>query len=931
MQTTHSVPFPQTSHNTWERPISLISPPHDRYDNFQRMLHLERQLHIERMHSGLQLSQEAKRLPLAHHHRSASHTQTAAATTTAQAVPHIAPISAVPQQQQQKQHQRYSSSFVTTKSASISNSVSHPLLAAQSCASTSLSPSSSSSITNIASKGLPSSSPPQLYRSEPLSLPLPLPSYFDTDNSASACQPPTQEGSHYLDRETRKNRKYSESSTSRNSANPDDARESQFHTQAHSQTQFGLKKTPTKLTKPPPSASKTPYLYREKTSSGFSKTLPATTSSEVSLTRQGRQQTRQDDVQPRSRSHSITDRIRSSFDLSSHRRRERSSTVASEISVPVSMTPSEHQIPVTDLSGPEPRIVQNPGMCKAYRETNRLTKPKAEPKSKKNKTSAPPVATNITSEENRGRARTQEHDKSKRLSFLGWKRDPSKHSAVHATPCTDSPTNMHLNHKKSGSVAVPHHDFFSSLGQPQFPHEVGLSSRGSPRPQSLSCQPTTDKLLASDRPKTNLRTASVVPAAPIVTIVTPIEDATSSKPAITPSRRGFRDAARAAFRRSISRPPPEYETAAIRKQKLGASSQAHHTVTSLPISPPLELFSPPHMPESTPNSPSTPKSLLSDLKSFKTIGAIAVLDKSSRTSSPSLSSPSGSPPSIDRTSTRTPLRSVMSHGHLNVPSSDSGMFAIPRKSSRRQRVRLAQLPVGLVKDIDSANESDSPGPYTPSDPMSYFPQHPKFGHDSPRIRSDLSDCDFGERNASSPNLRNQANMVAEQKTGTKSSGLGVYPPPLRYRQGIPSPGPTMRVTRIPSPYGILSPYNEDSLVESQTSSVETPSISATSSHIDNAAEPLALINRPSTVKDLRGSSEPLTKKLVQCCHCKFYHDMPSKVYQCMAVPDPVVKDTAHGVSGTISVGVRCSWCQHGMKTTCCAGYTATVHLNEKLH
>ncbi|KAL2888835.1 hypothetical protein HOO65_030336 [Ceratocystis lukuohia] len=881
------------------------------------------------MHSGLQLSQEAKRPPLAHHHRSASHIQTATATTTAQTAPHIAPISAVPQQQQ-KQHQRYSSSFVTTKSASISNSVSHPLLAAQSCASTSLPPSSSSHITNIASKAPPSSSTSQLYRSEALSLPQTFPSYFDTDNSASACQPPTQKGSHYLDRGTRKDRKNSEISTSRNSANPDDARESQFHTQAHSQTQSGLKKTPTKLTKPPPSASKTPYLYREKTPSGLSKTSPGATSSEVSLTRQGRQQTRQDDVRPRSRSRSITDRIRSSFDLSSHRRRERSSTVASEISVPVSMTPSEHQIPVTDLSGPEPRIVQNPGMCKTYRETNRLTKPKTEPKSKKHKASAPPVATNITSEENRGRARTQEHDKSKRLSFLGWKRDSSKHS-VHATPCTDSPTNMHLNHKKAGSVAVPHNDFFGSLGQPQFPHEVGLGSRSSPRPQSLSCQPTADKLLASDRPKTNLRTASVVPAAPIVTIVAPIEDATPSKSATTPSRRGFRDAARAAFRRSISRPPPECETAATRKQKLGASSPAHHTVTSLPISPPLELSSPPHMPESTPTSPSTPKSLLSDLKSSKTTGAVAVLDKSSRTSSPSLSSPSGSPPSIDRTSTRTPLRSVMSHGHLNVPSSDSDMFAIPRKSSRRQRVRPAQLPVGLVKDIDSANESDSPGPYTPSDPLSYFPQHPKFGHDSPRIRSDLSDCDFGERNASSPNLRNQTSLVTEHKTGTKISGPGVYPSPLRYQKDIPSPRPTRRVTRIPSPYGILSPYNEDSLVESQASSVETPSISATSSHVDNSAGPLALIDRPSAVKDLRGSSDPLTKKLVQCCHCKFYHDMPGKVYQCMAVPDPVVKDTAHGVSGTISVGVRCPWCQHGMKTTCCAGYTATVHLNEKLH
>lgn len=80
-----------------------------------------------------------------------------------------------------------------------------------------------------------------------------------------------------------------------------------------------------------------------------------------------------------------------------------------------------------------------------------------------------------------------------------------------------------------------------------------------------------------------------------------------------------------------------------------------------------------------------------------------------------------------------------------------------------------------------------------------------------------------------------------------------------------------------------------------------------------------------------GRAEPIAKMLVECCGCKFFHDMPSKVYECMAKPDSIVEDKRLGVSAAVTTMVRCPWCGHGMSTQCCSGYAAVLFLKEKLH
>jgi hypothetical protein len=78
--------------------------------------------------------------------------------------------------------------------------------------------------------------------------------------------------------------------------------------------------------------------------------------------------------------------------------------------------------------------------------------------------------------------------------------------------------------------------------------------------------------------------------------------------------------------------------------------------------------------------------------------------------------------------------------------------------------------------------------------------------------------------------------------------------------------------------------------------------------------------------------EPVAKVFVECCSCKYYHDMPSHLYEAMANPEGVLSSVDKlGYASTLSTTVKCSWCRHEMSTRCCAGLAATVYIKERLH
>lgn len=86
-------------------------------------------------------------------------------------------------------------------------------------------------------------------------------------------------------------------------------------------------------------------------------------------------------------------------------------------------------------------------------------------------------------------------------------------------------------------------------------------------------------------------------------------------------------------------------------------------------------------------------------------------------------------------------------------------------------------------------------------------------------------------------------------------------------------------------------------------------------------------------------AKPMAKLFVICCKCKFWHDLPSKLYEAMALPKELHKDEnvaggkakAKVTEGRLETAVKCPWCEHAMTTWCCQGWTTVVYLHERHH
>ncbi len=79
-------------------------------------------------------------------------------------------------------------------------------------------------------------------------------------------------------------------------------------------------------------------------------------------------------------------------------------------------------------------------------------------------------------------------------------------------------------------------------------------------------------------------------------------------------------------------------------------------------------------------------------------------------------------------------------------------------------------------------------------------------------------------------------------------------------------------------------------------------------------------------------AKPVAKLFVICCKCKFWHDLPSKLYEAMALPKELHNAEEGKLTGArLETAVRCPWCEHAMTTFCCQGWTTVVYLHERHH
>lgn len=246
-----------------------------------------------------------------------------------------------------------------------------------------------------------------------------------------------------------------------------------------------------------------------------------------------------------------------------------------------------------------------------------------------------------------------------------------------------------------------------------------------------------------------------------------------------------------------------------------------------------------------------------------------------------------------------------------------------------------------------------------------------------------------------PELKHQALVKPDRKSPTASlvssrSSFGPNPPPssssssdkhsLHSSPQFPTPSPPS--TRPSSDDGISLPLGASSLNYTSNAAFRSPNQNNHQSA--SGLEPRSLLRpgsapRRSTMSPPSSAAgpgtvaatqmKPLAKMFVICCKCKFWHDLPSALYKEMAMSRQIVgeeedEEHAHGaedtnattgtggtgesnrgrdkerrgvtsasgkIQGRVETRVQCPWCEHGMSTSCCAGWSCVVYLHERHH
>lgn len=141
-----------------------------------------------------------------------------------------------------------------------------------------------------------------------------------------------------------------------------------------------------------------------------------------------------------------------------------------------------------------------------------------------------------------------------------------------------------------------------------------------------------------------------------------------------------------------------------------------------------------------------------------------------------------------------------------------------------------------------------------------------------------------------------------------------------------------------------SPLRLESHHPSSEGSLLRPGINSrrrTMSPALNSSRPVTMgplsFGRGGTAEGLE--AKPVAKLFVICCKCKFWHDLPSRLYELMALPQKLSRQDGPEEAGaldkthqaTLDTMVKCPWCDHYMTTWCCAGWTTVVYLHERHH
>ena len=241
----------------------------------------------------------------------------------------------------------------------------------------------------------------------------------------------------------------------------------------------------------------------------------------------------------------------------------------------------------------------------------------------------------------------------------------------------------------------------------------------------------------------------------------------------------------------------------------------------------------------------------------------------------------------------------------------------------------------------------------------------------PRSNPQIQETTVSQALSFLPQLKHQALVKPDRKSPPSSlassrSSFGGAPPSDKSSSHSPPhfPTPSPPSTRPSSDDGISLPVGASSLNYTPKAGFHVPGQPGTGSLLRPGSGPRrstmgatsAAVGGPGSAAAAATPIKPLAKMFVICCKCKFWHDLPSQLYKEMAMPRQILEEdhvaesvgarsgdsskraSENGserrgsrVEGRVETSVRCPWCEHGMSTGCCAGWSCIVYLHERHH
>ena len=163
--------------------------------------------------------------------------------------------------------------------------------------------------------------------------------------------------------------------------------------------------------------------------------------------------------------------------------------------------------------------------------------------------------------------------------------------------------------------------------------------------------------------------------------------------------------------------------------------------------------------------------------------------------------------------------------------------------------------------------------------------------------------------------------------------------PLRPPQSHPSSSTTTTTTTTTTPNSPLK-YSTAASPSPPPESTSTSKPRSLSIPLPNVNASIGISKSTPTLPTTPAlPTKPVAKLFVICCTCHYWHDLPSKLYEAIALPQTVSHPSVNG-NGTHNKGgevevyetaVRCPWCEHPMTTACCQGWTGVVYLRARHH